>query len=161
MDLRERISQPFDRLSTITIEVLEILLNTADLDYITMGWGIYGLSAGYIEHTSREELPFLSFKFRLHDALQKMPTMDSTTRKEVDSVACCGGNIAVLAKANREIYICANLMLQQFRREEWKRIRWYHMIAVAQNWLDHLALKAKEVSVKNKTTEDETRMNEN
>jgi hypothetical protein len=127
----------FERLSETTIEVPEILLNTADLDYITMGWGIYGLSAGYMEHTSREKSPFLSFKFRLHDALQKMPTIDSTTRKEIDSVACYGGDIAMLAQANREIHICANLMLQQFRRKEWKRIRWYHMIAVAQRWLDH------------------------
>jgi hypothetical protein len=150
----------FERLSETTIQVLEMLLNTDDIDYIIMGWGVYGLSAGYMGQASREDSPFLSYKSRLHDALQKMPTMTSTSRKEIDNVASCGGKPQVLAKANREIHICANLMIQQFRREEWTRIRWYHMIAVAQRWLDHLGLKAGEASIKDKATEIEMRMDE-
>jgi hypothetical protein len=66
--------------------------------------------------------------------------MESTVRKDLDSVACCGGKIEVLAKANKEIHICANLLLQQFRREEWQRIRWYHTVAVAKRWAEHLGL---------------------
>jgi hypothetical protein len=105
----------FERLSETTIEVLELLLHTADLDCITTGWGIYGLSAGYMGHTPREDSPFSLYKLRLHDALQKMPTMNSTSRKETDSVAGCGSKIDVLAKSNRQIHIRADLIPQQFR----------------------------------------------
>lgn len=147
----------FQRLWETTIAVLESLLDASTLDYVTMGWGIYGLSTGYIGHASwREDSPFLSFKLRLHTALRKMPTMNSTIRKEIDSVACCGGKVEVLAKANREIHICANLLLQQFRREKWERIRWYHAIAVAQRWIEHLGLKAKALMIDEKGIEAKT-----
>lgn len=131
----------FNRLAQTTTEVLECILDSGDLDHETLGWGVYGLSAGCMVSSSRREAsPILAYKKRLHDALQKMPSIDSTVRKNLDSVACCGGKINVLAKANREIHICANLLLQQFRREEWRRIRWYHAVAVAKRWADHLEL---------------------
>lgn len=127
----------FGRLSQSTNDALEKIIDSGDLDYETLGWGVYGLSAGYMVSTSRREAsPILAYKKRLHDALQKMPSIDSTVRKSLESVACCGGKINVLAKANREIHICANLLLQQFRREEWRRIRWYHAVAVVKRWAD-------------------------
>jgi len=46
----------------------------------------------------------------------------------------------MLAKARREIHICANLLLQQFSREEWRRVRWYHGVAVVEQWIKHLGL---------------------
>ncbi|KAH4184214.1 hypothetical protein HBI49_210020 [Parastagonospora nodorum] len=129
----------FLRLSRTTSEVLEGILDSSDLDFETLGWGVYGLSAGYMVSTTRREAsPILAYKKRLHDALRKMPSINSRVRKNLDSVACCGGKIDVLAKANREIHICANLLLQQFRREEWRRVRWYHAVAVAKRWADHL-----------------------
>jgi hypothetical protein len=56
-----------------------------------------------------------------------------------------GGKVEVLAKTNREIHVCANLLLQQFRREKWNRIRWYHGVAVAERWIRNLGLESEVV----------------
>jgi hypothetical protein len=124
-----------------TVEVLESTIGTGDLDHETFGWGIFGLGAGYIGHASwQEDSTFLAHKTRLHDALLKMPSMDAPMRREKLSLKS-GGHVDILAKANREIHICANLLLQRFRREEWRRIRWFHGVAIAQKWLGHLGLE--------------------
>jgi hypothetical protein len=131
------------------IEVLDIVLNSGGLDYETLGWGLYGLSAGHMVSASRRKAsPILSYKKRLYEALRKMPSMNSMARKDLDSIACCGGKIEVLAKSNREIHICANLLLQHFRRDGWRRIRWYHAVAVAKRWIDHLGLVHEEPSAR-------------
>jgi hypothetical protein len=79
-----------------------MMLSSGELDYESLGWGVYGLSAGYMASPSRREAsPILSYKKRLHDALRTMPSMNSTARKDLDSVACCGGKIEVWAKVNR------------------------------------------------------------
>jgi hypothetical protein len=136
----------FENLWNTTISVLETVLESGDLHHEIFGWGVIGLCAGYIGHSHwREDSPFLSLKTRLHDALKKMPSMDSTYRKTKDGVASAGGMVGYLAKTNREIHVCANLLLQQFRREEWKRIRWYHAVAVAQKWIENLGLENEPV----------------
>lgn len=72
----------FEALSHTTIEILEQILNSGYLDHETLGWGVYGLSAGYITNASRREAKLvLSYKKRLHDALCKMPSMDAKVRK--------------------------------------------------------------------------------
>ncbi|KAH7082961.1 hypothetical protein BKA63DRAFT_486375 [Paraphoma chrysanthemicola] len=124
-----------------TVDMLESLIRNGDLNHETFGWGILGLGAGYIGHASwKEDSLFLAHKTRLHDALVQMPSMDAPVRRERLSLSS-GGHVGVLAKANREIHVCDNLLLQRFQREEWKRIRWYHGVAVVQKWIAHLGME--------------------
>jgi hypothetical protein len=136
----------FQHLWNTTISVLELVLETGELHHEMLGWGVIGLCAGYVGHAHwREDSLFLSLKTRLQDALKKMPSMEPTHRRIKDGVANAGGMVGYLAKANREIYVCANLLLQQFRREEWQQIRWYHAAAVAQRWTENLSLNDEAV----------------
>jgi hypothetical protein len=132
----------FNKLWDTTIVVLETITVSCELHHENFGWGVVGLCAGYIGHSHwREESSFVALKGRLHDALKKMPSMDSRYRRNKSSVASAGGMIECLAKENRAIHVCGNLLLQQFRREEWARIRWYHAVAVAQSWIANLGLE--------------------
>jgi hypothetical protein len=131
----------FERLWNTTIELLEMILVSCQLHHEMFGWGIIGLCAGYIGHSHwREDSEFVALKGRLHDALKAMPSMDSPYRKNKESVTNAGGALEYLARNNRAIHVCANLLLQQFRREEWSRIRWYHAVAVAERWIENLGL---------------------
>jgi hypothetical protein len=128
----------FESLWNTTLSVLDLVLGTGDLDHGTFGWGIAGLCAGYINHASlHEDASFLSLKTRLHSALRKMSSREPTWKKNQEQT---DGKIHVLAKTNREVHVCATLLLQQFRREKWTRIRWYHAVAVAERWAEHLGL---------------------
>jgi hypothetical protein len=51
--------------------------------------------------------------------------------------------VEVLAKANRQVHICASLVLQRFRQEGWHRIRWWHGVKVAERWVQRLGLEDK------------------
>jgi hypothetical protein len=136
----------FENLWDITISVLELVLQTGELHHEILGWGVIGLCAGYVAHAHwREDSHLLSLKMLLHDALKQTPSMDSTHRRTKDGVASAGGMVGYLAKANREVHVCANLLLQQFRREEWQRIRWYHAVAVARRWIENLGLEGEAV----------------
>jgi hypothetical protein len=132
----------FERLWHTTLSVLHIVLRTGEIDHVTFGWGIFGLCAGYIGHSSQvTDVYFLSLKTRLHNALRQFPSMDAKYgRTEVNSTS---GNakVILLTKTNREIHICATLLLQLFKREEWTRIKWYHAVAVAQRWVEYLGLR--------------------
>jgi hypothetical protein len=131
----------FEDLWNTTIEVLEMILVSCQLHHEMFGWGIIGLCAGYIGHSHwREDSEFVALKGRLHDALKAMSSIDSLYRKNKESVANAGGALEYLARNNRAIHVCANLLLQQFRREEWSRIRWYHAVAVAERWIENLGL---------------------
>lgn len=134
-------STAFKILWDTAIVVLEDIIQSGDLDHESFGWGILGLCAGYMPGHWSEDSLFLAHKMRLHDALKQLPSMDSPGFKRDVVTANVGEKIWMLAKANREVHICANLLLQQFRREEWKRIRWYHAIAVAQRWMGRLNLE--------------------
>jgi hypothetical protein len=129
----------FEQLWNTTLSILELITEQNDFDHETFGWGIYGLCAGYIHHSSwKADTSFLSLKMRLYDALRKMPSMNPTHQKQHGSSTSIVGQVSVLAKANLEVHICANLHLQQFRGEEWRRIRLYHGVAVAQRWIEKL-----------------------
>lgn len=130
----------FKQLWEATIEVVDSVLETGNLDHETLGWGIYGLAAGHMHEVSwRDNSLLLSLKTRLHDGLLQLPNMD-TQRKRPATTLVAAGRVEVLAKANRNIHICANLLLQQFRREEWNKTRWYHGVAVAERWIRNLGL---------------------
>lgn len=107
----------FQNLWRITVSILEAISRTGDLDHETLGWGIFGMCAGHVTYDSRpEEEAFLSLKKRLHVALRAMPSMDAPIRKTEGNLTKIGGRLTTpLTKANREIHVCANLLLQQFR----------------------------------------------
>jgi hypothetical protein len=135
----------FRRLWESTIAALETVIEAGNLDHETFGWGIFGFSSGYVGKPSwRDDSQFLALKTRLHDALQQMPNMDAHRRRSAITKET-GGKVEVLAKTNREIHVCANLLLQQFRREKWNRIRWYHGVAVAERWIRNLGLESEVV----------------
>lgn len=139
----------FKEMWAATKTVLDNILETGNLDHETFGWGIYGLSTGYMPRASwQENSKFTSLQTRLHDGLLQMLDMDQR-RKRPTTPTSSGGQVEVLAKANRQIHVCANLLLQQFRREEWKKIRWYHGMAVAERWIEHLGLEGELVVEEN------------
>jgi hypothetical protein len=149
----------FEQLWNTTLLILELVTESSDLDHETFGWGLYGLCAGYIHHTSwRTDSAFLSLKTRLYNALRKMPSMNSIHRKQHGSTTNTIGQVSVLAKANREIHICANLLLQQFRSEQWRRIRWYHGVAVAQRWIENLSWDLESAGDVESSGEQKTRL---
>lgn len=78
-------------------------------------------------------------KHRLHEALLATPNMDSPRRRK-ELVVEGEGTVEILAKAHRQVHICANLVLQRFRQEGWHRIRWWHGIQVAEIWIERLRL---------------------
>jgi len=137
----------FKELWDITLLTLDTILEAGNLDHETFGWGMFGLSAGYINQASwKDDTHFLSLKTRLHDALLKMPSIDAPHRKTSAITLGAGGKVEILAKANREIHVCANLLLQQFQREGWKKIRWYHGVAVVERWIGSLGLDMEPAS---------------
>jgi hypothetical protein len=132
----------FKDLWETTIAVLEKILVSCELHHENFGWGVIGFCAGYIGHSHwREDSRLVALKGRLHDALKAMPSMDLPIRRNESIFTSGEGPIECLAKRNRAIHVCGDFLLQQFRREEWARIRWYHAVAVAQSWIANLGLE--------------------
>ncbi|KAH7396765.1 hypothetical protein DE146DRAFT_614494, partial [Phaeosphaeria sp. MPI-PUGE-AT-0046c] len=132
----------FQHLWHVAVSILDAISRTGDLDLEILGWGVFGMCAGHVVHDLRhEEEAFLLLKKRLHVALRAMPSLDAPIRKkEVNLANISGASITSLTKANREIHVCANLLLQQFRREDYERIQWYYGISIASRWIQHLGL---------------------
>ncbi|KAF2830845.1 hypothetical protein CC86DRAFT_283953 [Ophiobolus disseminans] len=129
----------FKELWDATLVALREILEIGNLDHETFGWGILGLSAGYMDKPFwKDNTEFLSLKNRLRDALMQMPNMDTPKQKKSAFTMGPGGKIGIFSKTNRDIHVYANLLLQQFKREEWARIRWYHGVAVVERWIEHL-----------------------
>jgi hypothetical protein len=124
---------------------MEDTIRSGDLSLEAFGWGMFGLSAGHINHTTwTKDSYFLMHKTRLHDALLQLPSMDSPNSRGDEVFSRGGDRIQSLAKVNRQVYTCGHLLLQQFRREDWKRIRWFHGIAVAQRWMGSLGIMPRD-----------------
>ncbi|KAH9861191.1 hypothetical protein IAQ61_010928 [Plenodomus lingam] len=124
-----------------TLAVLEELLETNKLDIETVSWGIVGLCAGYMVKVQDQD--FQSYKTRLSNALRLMPSLDWPGQgSQWDSyrgyMSSTGTTVRVLATARSEIHACTIMLLQRFANEEWKKIRWYHGIAVAERWIGAL-----------------------
>ncbi|KAJ4989718.1 hypothetical protein SVAN01_04748 [Stagonosporopsis vannaccii] len=132
----------FKHLWDTTVELLEGVLATGDLDHESFGWGIWGLCAGYLYPPSEASYEvFEEHKHRLHEALLALPTVDSPMRKREGLVVSGENRVEVLANANRQVHICASLVLQRFRQEGWHRIRWWHGIKIAERWMTKLGLE--------------------
>jgi hypothetical protein len=127
----------FEDLHDTTTAILDQYLEPGRIQHDTLGWIIIAFCSGYIPHTKwHEDSLFLSHKTRLKDALLQLPSL--RPNRPQSEVVFDGNRLSVLTKANREVHICANLLLQQFKNEGWRRIRWFHAIAVAENLLGHL-----------------------
>lgn len=131
----------FKHLWDTTVELLEMALATGDLDHESFGWGIWALCAGYMYPPSEAAYEmFEEHKHRLHEALLALPAIDSPMRQREELAVSGESRVEVLAKANRQVHICASLILQRFRQEGWHRIRWWHGVKVADRWIAKLRL---------------------
>jgi hypothetical protein len=130
----------FKHLWDATTALLDDMLEAGNLDHESFGWGVYGLAAGYTPPLSESQGDFLSQKARLHDALLALPSMGSPERKREEIVVKGERRVEVLVKARRQVHICANLLVQQFREENWYRVRWGHGVKVAERWAQVLGL---------------------
>ncbi|KAF2853217.1 hypothetical protein T440DRAFT_390525 [Plenodomus tracheiphilus IPT5] len=132
----------FQQLWSSTLAAFEEMLEAGKLDIETIGWGVIGMCAGYMaKGTSDQE--FQAYKTRLHNALRLMPSLDGPGRGfrwagYRGYMNSAGTTVRVLATARSEIHACTTMLLQRFAKEEWKTIRWYHGIAVAERWVGAL-----------------------
>jgi hypothetical protein len=133
----------FKHLWDATTALLEDILTTGNLDHESFGWGVYGLAAGYMVPPCESLDDFKSQKARLHDALLALPSMGSPERKREELVVKGERRVEVLVKARRQVHICASLLVQQFRREDWRHVRWGHGVKVAERWAEMLGLTAE------------------
>ncbi|PVH90581.1 hypothetical protein DM02DRAFT_484975, partial [Periconia macrospinosa] len=128
----------FNMLWETTISVMERLLNLGELATEPFGWGIFGLSSGYI---SPDPL-FSSHKQRLYAALASLQTLHSQPSSFTDqdfAITTSTGHIFTLSTANHQVHICATMLLQTMQRD-WGRVRWYHEVQVVKWWLAHLGI---------------------
>lgn len=144
----------FKHLWDTTVVLLEEVLTTGNLDHESFGWGIFGLCAGYMYPPSEASYEvFEEHKHRLHEALLALPKTDSPRHERAELVVKGDEKVEVLARANRQVHICASLVLQRFRQEDWHRVRWWHGVKVADRWVGMLGM-ADEVLVDESPEED-------
>ncbi|KAF2874381.1 hypothetical protein BDV95DRAFT_539782 [Massariosphaeria phaeospora] len=122
--------QLFGLLWTTTIEAIDLLLESCHLDNESFGWGVFGLTAGYID----PDPLFSSMKSRLHEALCKFPDMENPKRGREMLVIGGAQRVDGLVKARRQVHVMGNLMMQSFRAD-WGRCRWWYGVAVAERWI--------------------------
>ena len=142
----------FRRLWETAITILEELFENEELGQDSFGWGIFGLASGYMHPPANNPAPrnlFLLHKYRLHAALTSLPSMDSSVHKRNEYVVTEKTKIQVLVKARRDVHLCAILLLQQFRQEEWRRVRWWHAVAVTERWIERLDLVPADMAQRN------------
>ncbi|KAF1845063.1 uncharacterized protein K460DRAFT_102550 [Cucurbitaria berberidis CBS 394.84] len=145
----------FKHLWETTITILEKLLDGGELDQESFGWGIYGLASGYMQPPANNVATcnlFSLHKHRLYVALASLPSMDSFARQRNKYVVSEKTNIQSLVKARREVHICGNLLLQQFRQESWRCVRWWHAIAIAERWTELLGRMPADLHLRKERT---------
>jgi hypothetical protein len=123
------------------ITVLEEILARGSLPQEAFGWGIFGLSPGYMHAPGNDlnaENLFEKHKYRLRAALLALPSMDGRRRSEY--IVSEKTNITTLVKARRECHTIAHLLLHRFRQEQWRRVRWFHVVSVAERWIGAFGL---------------------
>jgi hypothetical protein len=131
----------FRALWETTVQLLERMLDSGSLRYETFGWGIFGLSAGYLSSDSF----FSGMKERLGDALRTLPRISTHAGERLEAEhhrlrsRSRHGRLLSLTRANRDIHICATMLLQSIR-SDWNRVRWYHGIKVCEQWMAQINL---------------------
>jgi hypothetical protein len=144
----------FIHLWETTVAVLEEILARGSLPQEAFGWGIFGLSSGYMHAPANDvdaENLFEKYKYRLRAALLALPSMDG--RRKSEYVVSEKTKITTLVKARRECHTIAHLLLHQFRQEQWRRVRWLHMVSVAEWWIYAFDLMPVEIGQKKREEE--------
>ncbi|KAL5399432.1 hypothetical protein PMIN06_001425 [Paraphaeosphaeria minitans] len=132
----------FKLLWEATIDAIAKVLEGGNLDLEVCAWGIIGLAAGYMkpEATSHaDKSSFSAYRSRLRTASGSLDSLKSPRNGRAPGVSP-EQRAYILTKARREIHVCSNLLLQQYRRDGWTHIRWYHGIAVAERWIENLTV---------------------
>lgn len=146
----------FTLLWDCAVVVLEEILARGSLPQESFGWGIFGLSAGYMHPPARDltaQNVFLSNKRRLHDALNVLPSFNRETSSEY--VVGEKKTTALLTRARRDIHTLGHILLHEYKLSSWRRVRWLHTIAVAERWVGAFGLKPKrELGVLTKRTKE-------
>lgn len=136
----------FTDLFTTTITLLDLIIESGELPLIDMGWGIYGLAAGYL----LEDENINGQKIRLHTALQTLEEIgdfDSTADKmEREALRFrreeTRDKVHLLIYSKRVVNRCNTLMLQEMRKEDWVNVRWAFMVLVVEKWVSSLGWDA-------------------
>jgi hypothetical protein len=131
---------------------LESILARGSLPQESFGWGIFALSSGYMHPYSSSSLSnnhlvarniFSSHKYRLHAALVSLPSMDGERRSEY--VVSEKTKLDALVKARRMIHTCGHILLDEFRKGMWARVRWFHAVEVCERWIRAFGLVSQTV----------------
>ncbi|KAF2676078.1 hypothetical protein K458DRAFT_322868 [Lentithecium fluviatile CBS 122367] len=135
----------FTLLWRTTIEVVDQILEDGIADGEAFGWGVYGLSFGYIPSfpsppSADNSTSFDALRQRLHTTLLTLPNVNNPQRERERSSISPAERVGRLVKARNEVHLCGTLLVQRFREEEWASVRWGHLIAVVERWLGNLEL---------------------
>jgi hypothetical protein len=179
--------QLFTVLWRTAIQVVEQILEDGNLDGEAFGWGVYGLSFGYmpafasspsptsfsppspspintnfdddffpqktsvkpytpppaLHSPSPSQAAFDALRHRLHTALLSLPGGVSSSQRERErgrSSVSPAERVGRLVKMRNEVHLCGTLLMQRFRGEDWRTVRWGFLIAVVERWLSNLEL---------------------
>ncbi|KAF2110657.1 hypothetical protein BDV96DRAFT_650766 [Lophiotrema nucula] len=125
----------FNRLFTTTHQLLDAIVEARELDQQAWAWGVFGLSAGYMAPTQRASDDFATLKHRLHHAIKILPVVEQCTRREQSLES-----IKVYKNKRGQIHICATLLLEMLKENNWASVRAYHAMCVADRWARNLGL---------------------
>ena len=131
----------FGKLWESTTTVLEEILACGLLPQEAFGWGVFALSTGYMHLASRNLIDqniFSNHKYRLYTALKMMPSLNGERRSEY--IVTSKTSTAALVRARMDIYTMGHILLSKFRQDQWKSVRWYHAVAVAEKRIQAFGL---------------------
>jgi hypothetical protein len=135
-----------------TIRVLERILARGSLPQESFGWGIFALSSGYMHPPASSSASYNNLvaqnifnyhKYRLRAALLSLPSMDGQRRSEY--VVSEKKKLDALIKARRQIHTCGHILLDEFRKGGWRRVRWLHAVEVCEKWVRAFGLVPQRV----------------
>lgn len=119
--------------------LIETILDSNELELESFGWGMYALSSGYSPPTP--DPLFETNRARLKVSLDHLPGLNRKREMGMEAAVKMktpgAEKIFTLANANRSVHICATMMAQSIR-EDWKRVRWWHVISVVERWVGNL-----------------------
>ena len=94
-------------------------------------------------HDLSQQNIFMRNKERLKDALCMMPSLDVGGIRRGMGM---GGRTTTeaLTRARRDIHTLGHILLYEFRKGGWKRVRWGHAVMVAERWVGAFGVGRKE-----------------